>query len=204
MTKTEAEQSNIAVSYLMPADYTRIRCVDGRVAKDVVNSGVAVPGGIDGIIDAVKALRNIDEASAWKLALDAGIPVGGHTDELNGAEGCGYAKLVEQEPETVLAPESVTVQNRISSIEKNLGEILTLLGEHQPSEAVINLRQGTTIDTKKATEDGLGIFCYDAWAMPAYADALNLDPEEFTAHLLEVYKKTVTRLTGLTKFSSIE
>ena len=45
-------------NYLFPADITLIRCVDERQAMDNTN-GVEIPGGIYGIIDAIKFFNNI-------------------------------------------------------------------------------------------------------------------------------------------------
>lgn len=203
MTQQPQKELVGAEAYLMPADSTKLRCVDERIAKDTVNNGVAVPGATYGIIDAIKMLASVDEETAWTIAREAKIPINGHTDEHHGAQGCGYGKLVELEPGTVLAYESVPAENRKARIEQGNGEILTLLGDHHPTEAIVNYKEGTTIDTKRATEGGRGIFCFDAWAMPEMAQKLHLDPDTFANHMLNVYKKTVTKLTGITEFQDV-
>jgi len=194
------ETVHIIKQYLFPADTNCIRCVDEREAKNAKNNGAAIPGGTNGIIDTIKFLNHVDEDAAWQLAIDAGIPMGGHIDEHHKALGCGYERLVEQKPESVGAVESIPAQQRKARIENAHGEILTLLGDHHPTEAIINYRAGTTIDTRKATGDGRGIFDLDIWAMPGYAEKLGIDPDAFTSHMLDVYKKTVTTLTEITEF----
>lgn len=189
--------------FLMPADPKKIRCIDERKIKSGVNNGVAVPGAVEGIIDSIKFLKHVDEETAWKTAIDAGIPLNGHIDEHHGTKGCGYRKLVETESATVLAVESIPAEARKQKLEHLNGEIVTLLGEHQPTEAVINHRTGTTINTASALQNGRGIFDLDVWAFPAMAEKLGVDQDAFVAHMVDVYKRTVTRLTAMTTFTEI-
>jgi hypothetical protein len=189
-------------TYLLRANKKRIRCVDEREAT-VPSDGVAIPGATDGLLDAIKFLKNVDEATARQLIISTKLPIAGHIDEHHGPKGCGYRKLVETEHKTVGAPEAVSADDRLAWITQEHGEILTLLGDHHPTAAVINYREGTTIDTKKATTDGQGIFNFDIWAMAGYAEKLGIDPAAFTNHLQDVYRKTVTRLTGMTTFTEV-
>lgn len=203
MINPTPEQHIAPEQFLFDADRSRIRCVDERPAT-VLSNGIAVPGGVYGIIDAIKTLKHVDEDHAWNIARASGIPIGGHIDEHHGATGCGYGRLVETQPATVLAPEAVLAKDRKEYIEHTLnGEILTLLGDHHPTEAVINYRAGTSIDAKQATEQGRGIFDFDIWAMDGFAQKLGLDGKPFSDHMLDVYKKTVTTLTGITTFTDI-
>jgi len=189
-------------SYLFPANINRTRCVDERQALNNTN-GVQIPGGIYGIIDAIKHVSGVTEEDAWKRAHDAGIPIDGHIDEHHGAKGCGYARLVEEEPQTVLAPESVEAQKRLEKIQKAGGSVLTLLGDHHPTHALINHKENFSLDPIKATQDGFGIFNFDMWAAKKFGEKLNLNSDEFASHLETVYKHTVTKLTGITEFSDI-
>lgn len=200
---TKLEKSVPAEQYLRPANKKKSRCIDERKPEEGENDGVAIPGGTNSIIDTIKFIKHVDEDTAWQLAIDADIPMGGHIDKHHGALGCGYERLVEQNPDSVGAVESVPAAQRLARIQNAHGEILTLLGDHHPTEAIINFREGTTIDTKKATGDGRGIFDFDIWAMNGYAEKLGIDPDAFTSHMLEVYKKTVTELTGMTTFIEI-
>ncbi|MFH0749764.1 MAG: cadmium-containing carbonic anhydrase [Candidatus Gottesmanbacteria bacterium] len=203
MTQPTTKESRSAEQFLMPANPKKIRCVDERVADTAKHDGIAVPGGTEGIIDTIKFLKQVDEETAWKFAVDAGIPMGGHIDEHHGSKGCGYRKLVETEPETVLAVESVAAETRKATLENAHGEITTLLGDHQPTEAIINYCEGTTIDTKKAIGENRGIFDLDAWALSDMAEKLGIEKTEFVSHMTDVYKKTVTKLTGITTFAEI-
>jgi hypothetical protein len=200
LTQTPGKESPIQLEeFLMQANTNRIRCVDERKAT-ALNNGVAIPGATDGVLDAIKSLLPVDEFAARQLLLRAKLPIGGHIDEHHGSKGCGYRKLVETEHGTVDAREAVLAESRLTWITDNGGEVLTLLGDHHPTDAVINYRTGTTIDTEGAGAKGKGIFDFDIWAMKGYAQKLDIDPDDFTDHMLDVYKKTVTRLTSITQF----
>ena len=193
-----------AEQFLMQANPDTFRCVDERQPDaTVLNNGVALPGAIYGIIDAIKAINHVDEATAWQLASDAGLPMDAHMDEHHHERGCGYGMLVEDEPTTVGAVESVPATTRKATADEHGGTVITLLGDHAPTEAIINYRPDTTIDTRKALADKRGIFDLDAWALPQLAERLHMDADQFTSHIIDVYQKTVTRLTGITKFQEV-
>ncbi len=193
--------------YLMSANAKKTRCIDERKPKraptDPKNDGVAIPGATEGIIDAIKTLKHLSEEEAWKLASDAGIPMNGHEDEHHGTKGCGYRKLVETDPTSVLAVEAVPAETRRTTLTQAGGDIITLQGDHKPTEAIINYRAGTTIDTERAVNENRGIFDLDAWALPDMAEKLGIDKDVFTAHMINVYKHTVTKLTGMTEFAEV-
>jgi len=188
--------------YLLKADIDLIRCVDERQALDTTN-GIEIPGAIYGIIDGIKHFAHCTEEDAWKLAKEKGIPIDGHIDEHHGAKGCGYATLVEDEPKTVLAIESIKAQDRLQKIQDANGQVITLLGDHHPTHAVINHREGYSLDPDKAAVDDLGIFNFDRWAAKMFGEKLGFEGDKFADHLETVYKKTVTRLTGFTVFHEI-
>lgn len=204
MRKEEAEVPNFE-KYLFPADIALIRCVDERQAVDNTN-GVEIPGGTYGIIDAIKYFKpNITEEEAWKLAKEKGIPFGGHIDQHHGAKGCGYGRLVEEKPEIVRARENIPAADRLRRIQENKdGKIQTLLGDHHPTHAVINHRKDFSIDPDKAYKDKLGIFNFDKWAAKIFGELLGFDGDAFADHLEDVYKRTVTELTGITTFYEIQ
>lgn len=204
MSTQKIENALPTEQFLMPANPKKFRCVDERQPDEaVINDGIALPGAIYGIVDAIKAIQHVDEPTAWQLASDAGLPMDAHMDEHHHERGCGYGKLVEDEPATVGAVESVPAKTRKVTADEHGGEIITLLGDHAPTEAIINYRPDTTIDTKKALADKRGIFDLDAWALPQLAEKLHIDADQFSSHIIDVYQKTVTRLTGITKFQEV-
>lgn len=185
--------------YLQEANIGLIRCVDERQAIDNTN-GVEIPGGTYGLIDAIKFLTGRSEEDAWALAFACGIPLGVHTDEYHGPLGCGYAKLVEVNYKAVLAVESVPAILRLGRIEQAGGTVLTLLGDHAPTHAVVNKRYGCSLDPDQAVAEGLGIFNFDKWAAYEFGKMLRVNPSRFSTHLEDVYRHTVTALTGITEF----
>ena len=193
---TDADTIKTLEKYLLPADISIVACVDERPDRIDNMNGVEFPGGTYGIIDAIKVLTGCTEEQAWERAQAAGIPMGAHSDEHHGVKGCGYGKLVETEPGTVLAPEAVQVEKRHARIEAAGGVLPVLHGEHAPTHATINYRGGTSIDPDLAVAGGFGIFNYDYWAALDYALLLKIEPERFAEHLKEVYVRTVMRLTN--------
>ena len=186
-------------NYIFPADLNHIRCVDERKSTDQTN-GVQIPGGIYGIVDAIKALAHAIEEDAWQRVKDAKIPIDAHIDNHDGARGCGYARTVEDKPQAILAPDSVTAQERLDRVQQVNGGVLHYIGKHDPSHATINYWKGFTLDPNKASVDGLGVFNCDAWATRVYAEKLGLDPNAFEQHIVRMYEATVKELTGITTF----
>lgn len=174
------------------ATLKRIRCVDERQALDTSN-GVEIPGATYGLVDALKALEGISEDQAWNRIISARIPVEAHIDEGHGERGCGYAKLVEDEPGTVLAVESIPALQRLQRVYDQGGQVATYIGEHAPRIAVTNEKKGWSLDPDQAPH--LGAFSFDAWAAEQYGRMLRVrDPRKFKAHLTQVYQNTVRRL----------
>lgn len=205
----DASITKLIEPFLTKGTINRIRCVDERPEKtqDTKDEkGVQLPGACYGILDAIKTITNCKEEEARKKAKDAHIPWSIHDDEHHGALGCGYGKLVQTESETVLAPEAVAVAERFAFVSAQpIHEILTLIGDHNPKYAIINYREGTTIHSPKAVEAGVGSFNFDYWAAVAFGKQLRVDGQQFATHLLEVYTKTVMRLTNnaITTFYTI-
>jgi hypothetical protein len=189
--------------YLVSADMSHIRCVDERQATDPTN-GVQIPGGIYGIVDAVKVLANVTEDEAWTMVRESQIPIDAHIDDHHGAQGCGYASKIENKPHAVLAQESVAAQERLDRVQKAGGSVLHYVGEHHPTHATINYRSGVTLDPSIASRDGLGIFNCDAWAVTPIATRLGLDPQRMEDHIVRMFKATVTELTGITDFHQFQ
>ncbi len=189
--------------YLTPANTNLLDCVDERANVQHITHGVEVPGGIYGILDAIKALTGASEEEARRLVKKAGLPIDAHDDEHHGARGCGYGKLVETEPETVMAVEAVPAEERFAWVQQHDGTILHYIGEHNPTHAIINHRSGLTIDPEHAAQDGFGAFSCDLWAIPAFAQKLGIDPQKMTDHIEQVYRRTVTALGGITDFVEI-
>lgn len=200
------EMHAVIESYLLPADIKIIRCVDDRQYDDNTN-GVEIPGGIYGILDGIKSLLDVDEATARNIVIQAGIPISAHVDRHHGPNGCGYANLVEKDPSKVHAPDKVKAQNRLAWVRSVGGQIVTALGEHKPTHAVINDRYGYSIDPDQAHGANLGIFNYDVWAAEEYGRRIleagyALDPQRFASHLLTVYKSTVGALSPIRQYET--
>lgn len=182
--------------YLTVANSDVIRCVDERPTAEPFTAGIAVPGAIYGIIDAVKTLKHLNETEARELVVNAGIPLGAHVDEHHGAKGCGYAKLVETAPASLTIADAVPADDRLSWIKDRKARVLTYLHDHNPKAAVIIYRPDKTLDSPKAWSDGTGIFDMDAWILPGWARKLAIDDTAFTKWMIELYKNTVVTLTN--------
>ena len=194
--------------FFQQATLTKLRCVDERKEQKETQGekGVQFPGAYYGIVDAIKHITGITEEEAREKAKQAHIPFSIHDDTHHGALGCGYGKLVQTEPETVLAPEAVDVTNRYAYVKTQEGaNILTLVGDHNPMYALVNYHEGTTLDSPRAVDGGVGSFNYDYWAGIELGKLLGIDGKQFADHLLKVYQNTVMRLTNgaITIFYSI-
>lgn len=184
---------------MVPADLDVLNCIDDR-RSDGISNGVEIPGAIFGVIDAVKAIRNIAEEEAWKAVVRAGIPLFAHLDTGQGARGCGYARLVEDTPNVVLAVESVRAQERLERLLPLGGHIVTYVGHHHPDYAVINDREGFSFDPESACAQEFGVFNYDRWAARRFAQRLSMDPDGFAGHLENVFRGTVSALSPISDF----
>jgi len=193
------ENIKLVEQYLENANIKKIRCIDERKGEIPAQGEIAIPGGIYGIIDAIKHISGCSEDQAWQKAKAAGIPLDGHIDEDYGANGCQYGKLAENQHDAIMAPEAIPVEQRLNRIKTEGGTIQILKGNHHPTHAVINSREGCTINTDTANADNLGIFNFDMWAVKKFAEMLDLDANQFSSHLEQVYKKTVMVLTSFTE-----
>jgi len=189
--------------FIQPASKGLIRCVDERQALDAHN-GIEVPGGIYGVVDAYKAITGADEEKAWQVVLRSGVPIGAHIDAHHGALGCGYARLVQTTPKSVLAPEAVTAESRLARVQAAQGTVMHYEGDHRPTTAIINDKDGYSFDPDQALKNGLGVFNLDRWALPQIGEKLGIDPQVFTDHVEKAFRKTVTELTGIQDFLQLK
>lgn len=189
--------------FMVPADINTLNCVDERQSDGVPN-GVEIPGGIFGVVDAVKTLNHLGEDEAWSRVVKAGIPLGAHVDDHHAENGCGYANLVETNPKAVYATEAISAKDRIKRLRDLGGSVVTYQGHHKPTHAVINLRHNVSFDPDAANGAGLGIFNFDKWATEEFARRLKINPNRFANHLEQVYRSTVTTLTGMKQFITIK
>lgn len=191
--------------YLTPANMDAVRCIDERPTKESFTAGIQIPGGIYGLIDAVKELRHMDEQSARDLVVKAGIPLDAHTDEHHGAKGCGYAKLVESDPQSIRLSDAVNADDRITWISQQNGQVLTYIEDHKPVAAVINQRDQTTFNSPAAWKDGKGTFNLDVWAMKQFAPKLGVGTASLEKFMTDLYINTVKTLTNstITQFPEI-
>lgn len=188
--------------YLVPADMTKLRCVDERKANQT--NGVQIQGASSGIVDALKVVLNMSEDDAWNLVKQKGLPLDGHDDNSHGPLGCGYNKKVETDHAVVLAPEEVPAASRLERIDAAC--VLHYQGEHTPMHATINFVPDTTLDTNRILSEGQGTFNLDAWSLVSYAQKLELSHNQtaqFVSHIVDSYKATVTALANITKFSEL-
>jgi hypothetical protein len=193
--------------YLVKADIGKIACVDERNVLDDTDNLIAVkiPGGVYGIVDALKSVLHISEDKAWNIVARANLPIVIHTGPEHGhypnevgkvgPKGCGYAKLVQNSPEKVSAPEAVGAGERLERVKKLGGKIYIVTGEHKIDRVVIVRKEGMTINQKRALENGVGILDCDVWATGVYADkinevdpGINLNKEEFVEQITKEFR----------------
>lgn len=189
---------------LLPANFFRVVCVDERTVKEKNRTNpVKLPGATYAVVDALKTLYRYTEESAWKIIQEARVPIATHLDDHFDPSmevvGCGYAKLVETQPQSVFAVEAVKTAERLTVVSQFGGEILHYLGHHTAKYAVINRRQGFSLDQNKLPT--LGIFSCDTWAAKYYAVFLKqidpqINPDEFQDHIEKVFRATVETLTS--------
>lgn len=188
-----------AKQYLVPADTTGFGCIDDRNP----NFKVKVPGAVYAVIDVLKSTFEFTEEQAWNRFMSTGLLPDVHTDTHHGKKGCAYGKTVENNPQAVLAPEAIPVEQRYDCAVEKGGTSTEYAGDHHGNYAVINNRIGTTLHSQGflsasqqelGSEEPLGSFCYDRWFMGALAEKLGVDAEKFTTHMDAVYNATLTAL----------
>lgn len=190
-------------SLLTPANIFRLVCIDERSIKEKNQTNpVNLPGATYSLVDAVKTLYHYSEADAWELISKVSVPISAHIDDHIDSKheglGCGYARLVETVPEKVYAVEAVKSVDRLLKISENGGQILHYLEEHQPKMAVLNYKQGFSVDQDELP--ALGILSCDIWAAEYYAVYLKqydnrIDPRAVAKHIEKIFIATVKTLT---------
>jgi len=188
---------------LVPADVFRIVCIDERqIEEDNKTNPVNLPGATYCLVDALKVLYRYSENDAWDVLKKVGIPITTHIDNHISSEheglGCGYAMLVETNPKKVFAVEPIKSVVRLLKVNCVGGEVLHYLNNHQAKAAVINYKQGTSIDQDELPI--LGLFSCDVWAAKYYAQFIKqydekIDPQKFADHIEKVFISTVKTLT---------
>ncbi len=198
------KKNNINIeSLLVPANIFRIACVDERKVQEVNKTNpVNLPGATYCLVDALKALYGYSEEDAWQVLSKVNIPICSHIDNHivgdHEENGCGYAKLVETKPKAVLAAEPIKSVSRLLKISELGGEILHYIGGHQAKLAVINNKQGFSIDQDQLPV--LGIFSCDVWAAKYYSHFIKqydqkVNPKKMANHIEKVFIATVKTLT---------
>ncbi len=184
---------------MIPANLGVINCQDDR-ASDGIPNGVEIPGETCGIVDAFKHLTGATENEAWTKIIQADIPIGAHIDDQHGENGCGYNHLVATSPKSVFAPEAIPAKDRLARVRDFGGTIATYRGAHKPIYAIVNERKGYSFDPDAAVKSNLGVFAFDQWAAEIFGKRLGLNGPTFATHLLNVYKATTTKLSGINYF----
>ncbi len=189
--------------FLTPVNPSLVACIDERVNDEHATNGIKIPGGTYMMLDSLKALAGMSEQEAREAVIRAKLPIGAHVDEHHHDRGCGYAKLVETKPQVVSATESVPASDRLAWVERHHGTILHYVGDHKPTHAVINHKRLFTIDPEKASQQGIGPFGIDLWAVEDWAKRLGVDPHALAEHVEKVFRQTVTELSGIKDFDEI-
>lgn len=176
-----------------------------EVDKPTKENPVNLPGGTAVLVDTLKALYQYTEEEAWTLLKDSGVPMDMHTDSHHGARGCGYEKLVEDNPGIVLAVESISASERLQTARRYGARVVNYIGEHDIRKAVINYHHGKSIDQDQKYAHSI-VSC-DAWAVGEYAKKINktlsmrgvenrVNGGEMTSHVVNVFQNTVIELTN--------
>lgn len=210
-----APAPDIIEQFVLDADINTLLCVDERQLSEGsppdAKNGVEVPGAIYGILDMIKSLTGVNEDEARKIVIRSGIPIAAHVDDHHhGQKGCGYAGKVETDPESVLASESITEENRLQWVQQHGGTVMEYTGVHNPSYAVINFRPEKSIDSDQAMARGIGIFNFDGWVIQEYVNRINennsdifIDPDKATEHMIKVFVSTVQNLSSIRSFHQL-
>lgn len=193
-------KKELLLKYFVPANVNQRLCVDEREFRPE-SFGVRLPGASSYELDLLKKARKLTEYEARVAVARSGI-LGFHNDA-HGARGCGYNRLVEDDPQTVGASESVKALDRFAYGMGNGAFIVTCLGNHDPHLAIINNQTGMTFDTNRAWRDGLHAFNVDAWFGVVLARQYSLSRDKVVKHLITTYKRTVNRLAPETPFITI-
>lgn len=139
------------------------KCVDGRLSdkKDMMR-GPKVLGGIYGLV-AMRGQGDLDSLRAVVGEVrDAGYVPSVHSDDHNGAMGCGFFKLwsngqlVGLESPGYTADEGRIVAEQAGAVHE------TLEGAHDEKVVVINLVSGTTLEPNEKR------FIVDAWVVGGF------------------------------------
>lgn len=188
---------------LSVADIDAVVCVDERKTRErIENNPVNLPGAIEIIIDELRQ-KDYTEEEAWRMVVEAGIPLGVH-------EHCGYAKVRQEHPEKVSTRGEADHPERVNIVRRNGGLVPEYSGDHDIKYAVINQRVGTSIDQNRRSAEG--ILSCDSWTVKVYADMLNnyagkqiLDPTDSMMRCEKVFEYLVPilnpRITTLFKIS---
>lgn len=188
-----------AKKYLVQVDTTGFGYIDDRNP----NLKVKLPGAVYAIIDVLKSTFGYTEVQAWDRFMQTGLLPDVHTDQHHGEEGCAYGKTVQNNPQVVLASESIPVAQRYHHAVEHGGTSTEYAGDHHGDYAIINNRMGTTLDSQGflsnsqqelGSEQPQGSFCYDRWFMNELASRLKVDATEFTAQMDAVYQATLRAL----------
>lgn len=76
------------------------------------------------------------------------------------------------------------------SVTKHEAQIQTLKGDHAEIAAIVNLKDGTTLDTSGLVQDGAQAFNLDLWYVLRVTSAIGLDPEKVKLLSLGLYIAT--------------
>ncbi len=102
-------------------------------------------------------------------------------------------------------------EDRLAWVRENGGSVMEYIGAHDPTYAVINFREGTSIYSDQAMAGGVGIFNFDAWAVREYVDRINasgsgvyIDPDAVVEHMVNVFTATVGALSPIRMFHKLE
>ncbi|MFH0791806.1 MAG: hypothetical protein V1905_01145 [bacterium] len=191
-------------SLLTPANIFRLVCIDERNVKEKNQTNpVNLPGATYSLVDAIKALYRYSEEDAWEMISRVSIPISAHIDDHIDSKheglGCGYARLVETVPKKVCAVEAIKSVDRLLRVSERGGEVLHYLEEHQAKMAVLNYKQGFSVDQDELPL--LGILSCDIWAAEYYAIYLKqydnkIDPQAVAKHIEKIFIATVRVLTN--------
>lgn len=207
--------------YYIRVDQTQgDRCVDDRSMLKIPGypysegkyTGIMLPGGTLGLIDALRYSAKISESEArqkiGKTYQQNSWRIGGHIDDEHGHikdvevlktrnNGCGDQdkKRTGKIPmfKDIISPSEV--DSRFVWIREN-GFLPALGGEHTASAAAVNLIPDTTYNNQAAVPADRAVFNADLWAMAQRAGKLN-QSEDFIKAVIRNYCQTLKALTPI-------